>query len=116
MANMIAFDDEHKEQIFPVENTLLHVGDLILIKVVNKYPSIVKFYGAMFMNEAIVTGESAPVHKFAKDKLIGGSIISDGTVKAQVTAVGNDTVLSGIINLVKQAQEKNLPCNCWLIK
>ena len=32
MANMIAFDDEHKELIFPVENTQLHVGDLILIK------------------------------------------------------------------------------------
>ena len=32
MANMIAFDDEHKEMIFPVENTQLHVGDLILIK------------------------------------------------------------------------------------
>ncbi len=32
MANMIAFDDEHKEQIFPVENNQLHNGDLILIK------------------------------------------------------------------------------------
>nr|MBA3675688.1 hypothetical protein [Chitinophagaceae bacterium] len=32
MANMIAFDDEHKEQIFPVENKQLRTGDLILIK------------------------------------------------------------------------------------
>ena len=32
MANMIAFDEEHKELIFAVENTTLHVGDLILIK------------------------------------------------------------------------------------
>ena len=32
MANMIAFDDEHKEQIFPVENIALRVGDLILLK------------------------------------------------------------------------------------
>jgi Cu+-exporting ATPase len=32
MANMIAFDDEHREQVFVVENTRLHVGDLVLIK------------------------------------------------------------------------------------
>ena len=35
--------------------------------------------------------------------------ISDGTVKAQVTAVGKDTVLSGIINMVKQAQGEKPP-------
>src|SRR5687768_2320415 len=32
MANMIAFDDDHTEQIFVVENTELRVGDLVLIK------------------------------------------------------------------------------------
>ena len=110
MANMIAFDDEHKEQIFPVENTLLHVGDLVLIKSGEQVPVDCKIlWGDVQVNEAIITGESAPVHKIAKDKLIGGSLISDGTVKAQVTAVGNDTVLSGIINLVRQAQGEKPP-------
>ena len=66
-------------------------------------------WGDVHVNEAIITGESAPVHKRAKDKLIGGSIIQNGTVKAQVTAVGSDTVLSGIINLVKQAQGDKPP-------
>jgi Cu+-exporting ATPase len=110
MANMIAFDDEHKEQIFLVENTQLRVGDLILIKSGEQVPIDCKIlWGDVQVNEAIVTGESAPVHKIAKDKLIGGSIISDGTVKAQVTAVGNDTVLSGILNMVKQAQGEKPP-------
>jgi P-type Cu+ transporter len=110
MANMIAFDDEHKEQIFPVENTQLRVGDLILIKSGEQVPIDCKIlWGDVQVNEAIVTGESAPVHKIAKDKLIGGSVISDGTVKAQVTAVGNDTVLSGIINMVKKAQGEKPP-------
>jgi P-type Cu+ transporter len=110
MANMIAFDDEHKEQIFPVENTLLHVGDLILIKSGEQVPIDCKIlWGDVQVNEAIITGESIPVHKVAKDKLIGGSLISDGTVKAQVTAVGNDTVLSGIINMVRQAQGEKPP-------
>ena len=75
MANMIAFDDEHKEQIFPVENTSLRVGDLILIKSGEQVPIDCKIlWGDVQVNEAIVTGESAPVHKIAKDKLIGGSV------------------------------------------
>lgn len=110
MANMIAFDDQHKEQIFPVENTMLRVGDLILIKSGEQVPIDCKIlWGEVHVNEAIITGESVPVYKIAKDKLIGGSIISDGTVKAQVTAVGDDTVLSSIINLVKQAQGEKPP-------
>jgi Cu+-exporting ATPase len=110
MANMIAFDDEHKEQIFQVENNLLRVGDLVLIKSGEQVPIDCKIlWGDVQVNEAIVTGESAPVHKVAKHKLIGGSLISDGTVKAQVTAVGNDTVLSGILNLVRQAQGEKPP-------
>jgi Cu+-exporting ATPase len=110
MANMIGFDDEHKEQIFQIENTMLHVGDLILIKSGEQVPIDCKIlWGDVQVNEAIITGESVPVHKTKKDKLIGGSVISDGTVKAQVTAVGDDTVLSGIINMLRQAQGEKPP-------
>ncbi len=110
MANMIAFDDEHKEQVFPVENTQLRVGDLILIKSGEQVPIDCKIlWGDAHANEAIITGESLPIHKYAKDKLIGGSFITDGTVKAQVTATGNDTVLSSILNMVKQAQGEKPP-------
>ncbi|HZI54817.1 MAG TPA: cation-translocating P-type ATPase, partial [Chitinophagaceae bacterium] len=110
MASMIAFDDQHKEQIFQVESTQLRVGDLILIKSGEQVPIDSKIlWGEAYINEAIITGESSPVHKYPKDKLIGGSIVTDGTIKAQVTAVGNDTVLSGIINMVKQAQGEKPP-------
>ena len=110
MANMIAFDDQHKEQIFQLENTLLRVGDLVLIKSGEQVPIDCKIlWGDLHVNEAIITGESVPVHKKAKDRLIGGSLVTDGTVKAQVTAVGKDTVLSGIINMVKQAQGEKPP-------
>ncbi len=110
MANIIAYDDQHAEHIFPVENMQLKVGDLILIKNGEQVPMDCKIlWGDAYVNEAIVTGESLPVHKYGKDKLIGGSIVQDGTVKAQVTAVGNETVLSGIINLVKQAQGDRPP-------
>jgi Cu+-exporting ATPase len=110
MATMIAFDDEHKEQHFQVENTALRVGDLILIKSGEQVPIDCKIlWGDAHVNEAIITGESIPIHKYGKDKLIGGSIITDGTIKAQVTAVGDDTVLSGIIHMVKEAQGEKPP-------
>ena len=110
MATMIAFDDEHHEQYFPVENTQLHVGDLILIKTGELVPIDCKIlWGELHVNESIITGESLPVRRMAKDKLIGGSLVTDGTVKAQVTATGEDTVLAGIIQLVKEAQGEKPP-------
>jgi Cu+-exporting ATPase len=110
MANMIAYDDQHEEQIFPVENDQLKTGDLILIKTGEQVPADCKIlWGEADVNEAIITGESIPLHKVGKDKLIGGSIIENGTIKAYVTASGEDTVLSGIINLVKRAQGEKPP-------
>ncbi len=110
MANMIAFDEEHKENIFPVENTQLRVGDLILIKSGEQVPMDCKIlWGDVYVNEALLTGESEPVHKQKKDSLTGGSLVTGGTVKAQVIAIGKDTVLSNILNLVKLAQSEKPP-------
>lgn len=110
MANVIGFDEEHTEHIFPVESTQLRTGDLILIKAGEQIPADCKIlWGNATVNESIITGESLPVPKQMKDQLIGGSVLNDGTVKAQITAVGDDTILSGIINLVKQAQGEKPP-------
>lgn len=110
MANMIAFDDQHQEVIFPIENTQLKPGDLVLIKSGEQVPADSKvLWGDASVNEAIITGESLPVEKHAKDKLIGGSMLADGTVRAQVTAAAGDSVLSNIINLVKKAQGDKPP-------
>jgi Cu+-exporting ATPase len=110
MANMIAFDHDHKEVILPVENTQLKVGDLVLIRTGEQVPTDCKIlWGEAHMNEALLTGESTPIQKKPKDVIIGGSIVEEGSLKAQVTAVGNDTVLSNILNLVKKAQGEKPP-------
>jgi P-type Cu+ transporter len=110
MANMIAFDDEHKEQIFPLENIYLKSGDLLLIKNGEQVPADCKIlWGDCLVNEAIVTGESLPLAKTKKDFLVGGSVLADGLVKAQVTAAGKDTVLSGIVKMVENAQAEKPP-------
>jgi Cu+-exporting ATPase len=110
MAHMIAFDEHHQELIFDVENTDLKVGDLVLIKSGEHVPMDCKIlWGDVNVNESIITGESIPVTKKMKDSLIGGSIIETGTVKAQITAVGEDTVLSHILKLVQEAQSEKPP-------
>lgn len=110
MANMIAFDENHQEIIFPIENTQLRSGDLILIKSGEQVPADCKILtGDATVNESIITGESLPITKKGKDKLIGGSLIIDGIVKAQVISEAKDSVLANIINLVKQAQGEKPP-------
>lgn len=110
MANMLAYDGEGNEHVFPVENTTLQEGDLILIRSGEQVPADCKILsGDATVNESIITGESLPLAKKSKDKLIGGSIIVDGTVRAQVTAAAKDSVLANIINLVKRAQGEKPP-------
>jgi P-type Cu+ transporter len=110
MANMIAFDDQHQELVFEVENSVLKTGDLILIKSGEQVPADCKvLWGDCTVSEALLTGESAPLPKGKKDRLVGGSILQSGTVKAQVTAAGNDTVLAAIVQMVQQAQAEKPP-------
>jgi P-type Cu+ transporter len=110
MANMIAFDGDHQEVIFPLENTQLKNGDLVLIKNGEPVPADCKIlWGECTADESLLTGESIPVPKQKKDMLIGGSVLHSGTVKAQVTAAGEDTVLSGILKMVTDAQGEKPP-------
>ncbi|RYF77699.1 MAG: cation-translocating P-type ATPase, partial [Chitinophagaceae bacterium] len=75
MANMIAFDDKYQEILFPVENTQLKVGDLVQINTGEQVPADCKIlWGEAQVNEALLTGESTPLFKKAKDFIIGGSI------------------------------------------
>ena len=105
IANMIAFDDQHQEIIFPVDSMQLKSGDLILIRSGEQIPADAKIlWGEGQVDEAIITGESLPVNKNPKDQIIGGSILISGNFKAQVTASARDSVLSNMIDLVKRAQ------------
>lgn len=110
MANMIAFDEHHQEVIMPIENTQLKVGDLILVRSGEQVPIDAKIlWGDAHIDESLLTGETIPVHKQVKDKIIGGSVVDTGTLKAQVIATGDETILSGILHLVKQAQGEKPP-------
>jgi Cu+-exporting ATPase len=110
MANMIAFDDQHQEILFPVESTQLRSGDLVLIRTGEQVPADCKIlWGEAEADESILTGESLPIDKKARDRLLGGSLLVSGTVKAQVTAAGDESILAGIVRLVRQAQGEKPP-------
>ncbi|WP_446686894.1 copper-translocating P-type ATPase [Pseudochelatococcus lubricantis] len=83
----------------------LKPGDRILIRPGAKVPvdgTIVE--GASSFNEAMLTGESRPVSKARGDSAIGGAINGAGAVTIDVTATGDRTYLSQVINLVREAQ------------
>jgi Cu+-exporting ATPase len=62
--------------------------------------------GFAIIDESILTGESMPVEKKIGDAVIGASIIKSGAIQMQVTAIGNQTALHRIIDLVKSAQQE----------
>jgi Cu+-exporting ATPase len=89
-------------QILPGDTLLVRPGESIPVDGV-----IVA--GATTVNEAMVTGESMPVEKKEDDALIGGTTNNTGSVTFRATAVGSDTILARIIQLVESAQAAKAP-------
>lgn len=81
-------------------------GDLLLVKPGEKIPAdgVIK-KGKSAVNEAMVTGESQPITKSEGDKVIGGTINGDGSLEIEVLGTGEDSYLSKVVKLVKEAQE-----------
>ena len=80
-------------------------GDTILIKAGEKIPAdgiIVK--GRSYIDESMLTGESKPVLKKGEDRVIGGSVNGDSVLEVKVEGTGEESYLSRIINLVREAQ------------
>ncbi len=65
--------------------------------------------GESSVNEAMLTGESKPVSKKAGSEAIGGTLNIEGAMKIKVTKTGEETALSQIISLVRQAQATKPP-------
>ncbi|HEY5555964.1 copper-translocating P-type ATPase [Acetobacterium sp.] len=83
----------------------LKAGDTVLVKPGEKIPIDGLVYdGRSAVNESMVTGESVPVEKENGDEIIGGSINGEGILKFKVYRVGEDTFLSQVIKLVREAQ------------
>ncbi|MEK6827189.1 MAG: HAD-IC family P-type ATPase, partial [Nanoarchaeota archaeon] len=92
--------------IIPINTDELKIGDIFLVKPGEKIPiDGIVVEGETNVNESMITGESKPILKIKNDKVIGGSINFDGSIKVRVIKTGKDTALNQIVGLVKQAQE-----------
>jgi Cu2+-exporting ATPase len=84
----------------------LQNGDLVLVRPGASVPADGEVVdGHSNVSEAMITGESKPVHKMAGAKVIAGTINGDGSLRVRVTATGSETALAGIMRLVEQAQQ-----------
>lgn len=94
------------EQMTEVHAHDVKIGDVLLIANGDRVPvdgSV--FYGSALIDESMVTGESVPVEKSNNAKVIGGTILLNGSIKILAENVGKNTVIAQIIDLVKKAQQ-----------
>ncbi len=95
------------EAVVDVKLEEVNKGDRLLIKPGEKVPADgVIIEGESHLNEAMLTGESRPVRKAKGDKVIGGSLNGNQSLKIRVENTGKDSYLSKVITLVQEAQEK----------
>ena len=95
-----------ENEIIDIPIDRLKPGDRVLVRPGEKIPvdgAIIE--GSTSVDESLLTGESKPVSKSIGDKVIAGSINGEGSIVVEVLKTGEETYLSQVINLVRQAQE-----------
>ena len=80
--------------------------DVMLVKPGEKVPADgIIIEGSSYLNESMLTGESKPVKKDKQDKVIGGSVNGNGSLKVKVEHTGKDSYLNKVITMVEEAQK-----------
>lgn len=104
----LLFSEVHVEwnrEVKDIDLKELKKEDVVVIKPGEKIPAhAVVLDGVSFVNDSMLTGESAPGKKEKKDKLIAGFLNGDGLITALVTGAGEDSCFNKVINLVQSAQ------------
>lgn len=100
-------DNEHIKEI---EAGHVKKNDIIVLNTGDQIPADgIIISGEGSLDESMISGESLPVFKKLEDGVIGGTIVVDGQLRMKAQRVGQDTVLSKIIRMVKDAQNDKPP-------
>ena|SRR5579864_3327414 len=92
-------------EIETVPLSAVQVGDVVLVRPGTRVAAdgtVVE--GAADVDESMITGESRTVSKGPGATVIAGTVASGGSLRVRVTAIGEQTALSGIMRLVASAQ------------
>lgn len=85
----------------------VQIGDVLRVSAHERIPADSQLVSAHAkIDEALLTGEAALVHKHAGDALIGGSVNGDHVIEIQVTKTGAAGYLAQVQRLVARAQEQ----------
>ena len=88
----------------------VNIGDVVIIKPGQRIPvDGIVISGESSVDESMLTGESMPVDKKKGNKVIGGTINKQGTLKVKAERIGKDSFLNQIIKLVEEAQSSKAP-------
>lgn len=97
-------DKDGKHEDVPINE--LQSNDFVLVRPGEKIPADgTVIEGQSHVNESMLTGESKPVSKQKDDQVIGGSVNDKGTLKIKVEHIGEDSYLTKVIGMVKEAQK-----------
>ncbi len=64
---------------------------------------------AVYVDEAMISGEPTPVKKIVGDSVLAGTIPSQGKLRMKAQQIGEQTALAHIISMVEQAQASKAP-------
>lgn len=94
-----------EEQTIEVNAGEIVIGDILQVNNGDRVPvDGVVISGEALVDESAITGESIPAGKKQGDEVAGATVLLDGHFRMIAKRVGNDTILSKIIHLVKNAQ------------
>ena len=95
---------------FEIPVRAVQAGDVVLVKPGEQIPvdgEVIE--GASAVDESMLTGESVPVEKHLDEDVFGATMNTTGMLKIRATAVGSDSALARIIQLVEDAQGSKAP-------
>src|ERR1700730_4138095 len=85
-------------------------GEIIVIRPGERIPvDGIVTKGSSYVDQSAITGESLPVEKMERSKVIAGSINKSGVLEVSVERVGRDTTFGRIIEIVEQAEKSKAP-------
>src|SRR5712691_9084623 len=85
--------------------SVLRIGDIVLVRPGARVPADgTVAEGSADVDESMITGESRTISKGPGGRVIAGTVASGGSLRVRITAVGEQTALSGIMRLVAAAQ------------